>query len=346
MASDYVKGLVSLLLICHNHEKFIGDAIESVLAQTYDNIEIIICDDFSTDHSWEIIQSFVPELQKRFHRVVVYQNPQNLGLILSMNKMVKEVRGAVTFWLSGDDMMAKNYVSDIMDACLEHPDASVFVTDGYWVDEADRYSELDISLLTPFYQQKPDLSKETLFQRLFWQNCIFAPGVSLRSEIYDKFGFYDPDICIEDLEYWLRISVTGETEFVYIDKRDVFYRKNANSATSKEKNEHYVERWLIFFEASEKIIEKYAPYVEVNEYIRRKFQFLLDEWQFYKRNIPKDECKILRSKLGPFVKMNWRALGWKQLIEYYRMYANALLNRAGRIFIDKEQDRQLTDCED
>lgn len=64
MASDYVKGLVSLLLICHNHEKFIGDAIESVLAQTYDNIEIIICDDFSTDHSWKIIQSFVPELQK------------------------------------------------------------------------------------------------------------------------------------------------------------------------------------------------------------------------------------------------------------------------------------------
>lgn len=68
VASDYVKGLVSLLLTCYNHEKFIGDAIESVLAQTYDNIEIIICDDFSTDHSWEIIQSFVPELQKRFHR--------------------------------------------------------------------------------------------------------------------------------------------------------------------------------------------------------------------------------------------------------------------------------------
>lgn len=332
MESDYVKGLLSLLIICYNHENFIEDAIESALAQTYDNIEIIIYDDFSTDHSWEIIQSSVPKLQKKFHRVVVYQPPHNLGLIATMNKMIKEVKGEVIYWLSGDDMMAENYASDIMDACVAYPDASVFVTDGYWVEETDKYSELDISLLTPFYEQKPDLSKETLFQRLYWHNCIFAPGVSLRSEVYDKFGPYDPDICVEDLEYWLRISVTKETEFVYIDKKDVFYRKNSNSASSKVKNEHFVERWLVFLEACEKIIEKYAPYVEAEEYIRRKLQFLLDEWQFYRRNIPEDECKILKSKFGPFVKANRRILGWKQLIEYYRMYADALLNRDRRHF--------------
>lgn len=327
MKTNYDIDLFSLLIICCNHEKYIRDAIESALAQKYDNIEIIICDDCSTDHSWEIIQSSMPELQKRFNRVVAFQNPHNLGLTPSLNRMIEEANGAVIFPLSGDDMMTENYAADIMDACLKYPEASVFVTDGYWVEEKDKYSELNPSLLTPFYEQKPDLCKETLFERLYWHNCIFAPGVSLRSDVYDKFGLYDTDICIEDLEYWLRISRTKETEFVYIDKQDVFYRKNPNSASSKEKNEHFVRRWLTFLDASEKIIDKYAPYVEGDGYIRRKWQFLLDEWQFYRRNIPKDESKMLKSKLGPFVKANWRVLGWKQLIEYYRMYASALLSR-------------------
>ncbi len=327
MASNYNVDLFSLLIICYNHEKYIKDAIESALAQKYDDIEVIICDDFSTDHSWEIIQSFLPKLRERFNRVVAFRNPHNMGLTSSLNKMIKESKGSVVFPLSGDDMMADSYAEDIMYACKKYPEASVFVTDGYWVAEKDKYSELDISLLTPFYEQKPDLSKETLFERLYWNNCIFAPGVSLRSEVYDKFGLYDTDICIEDLEYWLRISVTKETEFIYIDKQEVFYRKNPNSASSKEKNEHFVERWLIFLDASEKIIDKYGIYMESDGYIRRKWKFLLDEWQFYRRNVPKDERVILKKKLGPFVKKNWRILGWKMLIEYYRMYASTFLRR-------------------
>lgn len=327
------KELFSICLICYNHEKYILDAIESILAQTYANIEIIICDDYSTDNSWEIIQTCVSKLKKRFNRVVAFQNSSNQGLILSLNKMILKAEGNLIYLLSGDDMLSSNYVSDVMHSCREHPESAVFVTNGYYVKEDTKYSEIDITSLTPFYCSSPDFCKDTLFERLYWHNCVFAPGVSLKRELYDKFGLYDADIFIEDWEYWLRITRTKETEFLYIDNEDVFYRTNPNSASSKAKNEVYIEKWLRFLNAREKIIDKYGAYVGEEEYIKRKRQILLDEWQFYRVNIPKDERKMLKTKLGPFIKNNWRILGWKQLIDYYRMYANALIRKQNYHFL-------------
>lgn len=324
---SYTDGLFSVEIICYNHEKYIEDALKSVLEQTYDNIEVIICDDFSTDHSWEIIQSYVPRLQKRFKKVTAFQNPCNMGLTPSLNILIEEAAGSIVFGLSGDDMMAENYAEEIMQACIEHPDASAFVTNGYQVEEKTRYEDTDSLLLAPWYEQAPDLCKDTLFERLYWKNCIFAPGVSIKREVFDKFGFYDTNIFIEDLEYWLRISRTKETEFVYIDKPLVFYRKNPNSVSSQEKNEHYIERNLRLAAENEKIIDKYGAYIGEDEYVRRKWAFLLNERAFYRMNMPKDEKKVLQNRLYPFIKENWHTLGWKQLVRYYHMYVNALRNR-------------------
>lgn len=322
---DYNEKLFSLAIICYNHEKYVEDAIQSVLAQTYDNIEIIICDDASMDNSWDIIQSFIPELQRRFSRVTAFQNACNIGLIPSLNKMIEMVRGTIVYFMSGDDMLAENYSTDIMHACAEYPEASVFVTDGYRVDEQVKYSELEVSLLTPFYTIKPDLCKDTLFDRLFLGNVIFAPGTSVKREVYDKFGKYDVNICIEDLEYWLRISRTKETEFIYIDKKDVFYRKNPNSVSSVVNNEHFIERRRCFLKAEEQIIDKYGVYVERDVYIRRKWKCLLAEREFYLFNIPKEESIVIRKRMIPFVIRNLRVLGVRVLLTWIHMYGVALL---------------------
>lgn len=323
----YTDRLFALGVQCYNHEKYIEDALQSVLAQTYENIEVIICDDCSTDRSWEIIQSFMPKLQNRFRKVKIFQNPHNLGVTPTLNKMIERMTGEVTYILSGDDMIAGDYIAEIMQAYKEHPEVSVFVSNGYRVEEKTRYSQIDCSSLTLWYKQSPDFNKETLFERLYWQNCVFAIGASIKRIVYDEFGFYDTDICIEDLEYWLRISKAKETNFFYIDKPLVFYRQNPNSLSSQEKNAGYIERNKIFLAGCEKILDKYASSVEKELYVRRKWEFLLNERMFYRRNIAKDETKILKEKLHPFIKENWHTLGWKQLVRYYHMYINALLNK-------------------
>lgn len=328
MASICDKELFSLLIMCYNHEKYIKDAIQSVLAQTYDNIEIIICDDSSKDRSWEQIQTFLPELRKRFKRVVAFRNSSNMGMILSYNKMIKETNGTIIYCLSGDDMVAPCYVADIINASVEYPTASVFLTNGYRTEENVNYSELIQSPSgTPYYEEKPNLCKDTLFERIYWRNFIFAPAVSLKREIYDKFGLYDPDICMEDWEYWLRISRTKETEFVYLDKKAVFYRINPYSLSSQVKNEQYIEKRLSLLEAAEKTIDKYGIYVEPKEYARRKWKHLLEIREFYQINIPGEENRIIKNKLFPFIRNNWRQVGWRTLITYYHIYIISLRNK-------------------
>lgn len=327
MGMTDTDGLVSIEIICYNHEKYIEDALQSVLAQTYENLEIIICDDFSTDRSWELIQAFLPKLQKKFDKVIAFQNPRNLGVTPALNKLLEKTRGVVLFALSGDDMMAENYIAEVMQVYKEHPEASVFVSNGYHVEEKVKYAELANASLPLWYKKNPDFNKDTLFERLYWQNCVFAPGVSVKRTVYDDFGFYDTDICIEDLEFWLRISRTKETKFIYIDKPLIFYRKNPNSVSSQEKNERYIERNKVYLAGCEKIIEKYAPYVEKDLYVRRKWEHLQREWIFYKMNVPEAETRILKEKLYPFIKENWHTIGWKQLVGYYRKYMIALFNK-------------------
>lgn len=323
----YDKELFSLLVMCYNHEKYIKDAIQSVLAQTYENIEVIICDDCSKDRSWELIQTYLPELRKRFKRVVAFQNFSNMGMILTFNKLIEETAGEIIYCLSGDDMMAPYFVTDVMCASLAYPKASVFVANGYTVDENVEFLSLSHSLLRQVYNDKPNLCKDTLFDRLYGGNFIFAPGVSLRREVYTKFGLYDTDICIEDLEYWLRISRTKETEFVYLDKKVVFYRKNPYSSSSEVRNEQYIERWLKLLEAKEKIIDKYGIYVSPEVYAKRKWQHLLTIRRFYQINIPREEKEIIKKKIYPFIRDNWHLLGWKCFITYYHMYIISLRNK-------------------
>ncbi len=327
MASVYDKELFSLLIMCYNHEKYIKDAMQSALAQTYDNIEVIICDDYSKDHSWDLIQAYLPEFRKRFKRVDAFRNNRNMGMIVSFNKMIRETTGAIIYCLSGDDMMASCYAADIMRASLENPKASVFLTNGYTVDEDVEFTKLINSSWTQVYVEEPNLCKDTLFERLYWRNCIFAPSVSLRREIYNKFGLYDPDICIEDLEYWLRISRTKETEFLYLDKKNVYYRKNPDSLSSSVRNEQYIERWLTLLEAKEKIIDKYGIYVNPEEYAKRKWDHLLTIRRFYRINIPREEKEVIKNKLFPFIKNNWRLVGWRKLITCYHIYIISLRNK-------------------
>ena len=83
------KPLVSIICHCYNHSKFVLETLKSVLNQTYDNIEVIVVDDFSTDNSADVISSFMvkhPEIK-------FIQNHRNLGITKSFNRILKKTKG-------------------------------------------------------------------------------------------------------------------------------------------------------------------------------------------------------------------------------------------------------------
>lgn len=93
--------LVSIFMPCYNHEHYIAQAIESCLAQTYQNIEIIVGDDCSTDGTWAIVERYRdahPDIVKPF------RNERNLGVTLNCNEILRRCTGKYIAFHSGDDL--------------------------------------------------------------------------------------------------------------------------------------------------------------------------------------------------------------------------------------------------
>ena len=94
--------LVSILMSVYNNEATLGAAIDSILVQTFTDFEFIICDDGSTDRTWEIIQSY----RSRDKRISVIQNTQNCGLADSLNRCLERARGIYIARQDADDISA------------------------------------------------------------------------------------------------------------------------------------------------------------------------------------------------------------------------------------------------
>jgi glycosyltransferase involved in cell wall biosynthesis len=108
--------LVSIVILCHNYGRFLGEAIESALAQTYSNLEILVLDDGSTDESLEVAARYADQVRILSH--------PNMGLERTCNRGVQEARGEYFTFLSADDIFEPTYVEELAEALRRTPDAS------------------------------------------------------------------------------------------------------------------------------------------------------------------------------------------------------------------------------
>ena len=94
--------LVSVAIITYNHEKFIGEALNSVLEQDYENIEIVVADDGSKDRTPEILRKFEREHPGKLRLIL---SERNEGITVNSNKAHFACIGKYVAWLGGDDLM-------------------------------------------------------------------------------------------------------------------------------------------------------------------------------------------------------------------------------------------------
>ena len=113
--------LVSVLMTAYNRQKYIGEAIESVLASSYTNFELIIVDDFSSDKTVEIAYQY----QAKDNRIQVFKNNKNLGQFTNRNKAIELSKGDFIKFLDSDDCLNENALSVMMKAFVEFPDAGL-----------------------------------------------------------------------------------------------------------------------------------------------------------------------------------------------------------------------------
>lgn len=271
------RPLVSIVSPCFNHEKFLRDFFNSIFEQDYGNIQVLICDDCSTDQSWAVLKEIEKEAGAHERiEIKIIRNERNLGVTKTVNKLISMSEGKFIKSLASDDMLAsKKSISTMVNFFENNKEADVVVCNGSVIEEEEHYPVLCAE--KKIYRDTPDFQMENLFEKLYYENFISASGAMVRRSIYDEFGLYDEDLLTEDWEFWLRITKSGKTKIVYLEDQLVYYRRSSNSMTSLSENRGLEERRLRLHTTEMKIIEKYKEYVPKRMYAVKKMRLILGE---------------------------------------------------------------------
>lgn len=207
---------LTLVTACLNSETTLADTIDSVLSQTYDNIEYIICDGGSTDGTLQIIQSYGD-------RLTLLDGGDN-GIFDAFNKGIRAAKGDIVGIINSDDFYSDKYV--IEKVMAEFHDTSL--------DSV--YGDLQ-------YVQRDDINK--IYRN--WQSGEFKhwkfrygwtiphPTFFVRRTVYEKYGLFDPDFRISgDYEFELRVLYKHQISCKYIPEVLVKMRNHGNSGGTLE----------------------------------------------------------------------------------------------------------------
>lgn len=180
--------LVSIVLPCYNGAWQLAASIESCIAQTYQNWELIVVNDCSTDDSLRIMR----EYEQQEPRIRVVNNERNLKLPASLNRGFAEAKGRYLTWTSHDNRMAPTMVEEMVAYLDSHPEIGLVTAN---------YSAFSLSTGEYLY----DVSMPEPQRNLPRFNTI-CYAFMYRREVMETVGGYDEHLfLIEDYEYWVRI---------------------------------------------------------------------------------------------------------------------------------------------
>ncbi len=128
--------LVSIIMPCYNTAPFVGEALDSVLKQTYSKLEIILIDDGSTDDTFSILSM----ASNGDARIRLMRNDINMGIVATLNKALEQCKGMYITYMHADDVSATNRIDILLKFMLQHPDTDILAAGYCWLDERRRVS--------------------------------------------------------------------------------------------------------------------------------------------------------------------------------------------------------------
>lgn len=185
---------VSILMAVYNGAAFIGQAIASVLHQSFENFQFLIIDDASTDTTSDIIQRYADQDK----RIDLYTNNKNLGLTCSLNYGLKYCRGAYIARIDSDDIWHQDKLLYQMEYLKRHPDCALLGTAYFEIDKKGRFfREATVPLIK---------SDESIRRNIIKFNPFFHSSVIFRKDICIRLGGYDETYrYAQDYNLWVRI---------------------------------------------------------------------------------------------------------------------------------------------
>lgn len=225
--------LVSVTVITYNSSKTVLETLESIKAQTYQNLELIVSDDCSTDNTVELCRKWIEQNKERFVRTEIITVEKNTGVSANMNRAEKACRGEWIKGIAGDDLLLPNCVKTYIDYVAEHPDAVyVFARMEIFGGDEEKRKRTEKLFRYDFF----DLTLEQQYERLVFEgNCLPAPTNFYNRNAVAKLGIigYDERIpLLEDYPRWINLIKAG-VHFHFIEMSLVKYRVSESSLSTQ-----------------------------------------------------------------------------------------------------------------
>jgi glycosyltransferase involved in cell wall biosynthesis len=212
--------LVSIIVPCYNHEKYIEECILSIVNQTYKNIELIVIDDGSKDNSRAVLE----KLQKQYGFFLEFQS--NRGLSKTLNKAIRNYsHGKYIAGCGSDDFLALDRIEKQVGYMEAHPEYAMVCGKACTVDENSEIIE-GFSIIDPVTDPVKSLTFESLLER----DPIPSSSVMIKKDIWEECGGYNENTIVEDLDLWLKVAY--RYKIGYMDDYFVYYRWHGHNVTA------------------------------------------------------------------------------------------------------------------
>lgn len=235
---------VSVVIAAYNHAPYVQGSIRSIIAQTYQDIELLVLDDGSKDETWEKIRELRPECEARFSRVD-FSTQQNQGTCKTLNTLLAKARGRYVYVLDSDDLAAPHAIETECAFLDKHEDYALCVGDCaiidgqgaecYWdsnqqnvYDRRDaRWTSMgDWISKTHANLDMPGADFGSYLHLLTFSNHV-PNGYLIRRSVFEKTGPFLPEAPLED--YWLMLQIAKHAKMKYIPEVLAYYRSHSTN---------------------------------------------------------------------------------------------------------------------
>jgi glycosyltransferase involved in cell wall biosynthesis len=194
-----MEKFISVIIPTYNRVRRLKKAIDSVLAQSHQDFELIVVDDGSDDNTAELIDNYIHD--------IVYLRQENRGPAAARNRGIEKARYNLLAFLDSDDWFAENKLATQIKAMQENPMFHISHTNEIWYRNGQILNQ----------KIKHKKNSGDIFGQSLKLCAVGMSTVMIHRKIFERYGIFDEELpCCEDYEFWLRVSV--EEKFLLVEE--------------------------------------------------------------------------------------------------------------------------------